>query len=104
MMAGMSTRDDAAGTPTPRRGRAREGFTLDRFLKYEGLAETGGMAKVFVQEGAVLVNGEVETRRRRQLSPGDVVCFDGEERTVPGPRPESDPEPGVGLADSETSD
>jgi ribosome-associated protein len=93
MMSSMSTRDDAAGSPVPRRGRRREGFTLDRFLKYEGLAETGGMAKMLVQEGAVLVNGEVETRRRRQLVPGDVVSFDGEERVVPGPRPEAGPEP-----------
>lgn len=66
-----------------RRGRRRDGFTLDRFLKYEGLAETGGMAKRLVEEGLVTVNGEPETRKRRQLVAGDVVEIDGERRVVP---------------------
>ncbi len=72
------------GAAVPRRGRRREGFTLDRFLKYEGLAETGGMAKRLVEDGLVRVNGEPESRKRRQLAPGDVVEVDGERRVVPG--------------------
>jgi ribosome-associated protein len=46
---------------------------LDQFLKWMGLAETGGQAKVLVQIGEVRVNGQIETRRRRKLHPGDVV-------------------------------
>jgi ribosome-associated protein len=55
---------------------------LDQFLKLEGLVSTGGQAKVVIQEGLVEVNGAVETRRKKQLSPGDVVRYEGEERTV----------------------
>ena len=46
---------------------------LDQFLKLSGLVETGGQAKLLIQGGEVLVNGEVETRRRRQLVVGDCV-------------------------------
>ncbi len=74
-------RDPSA--PSPR--RRREGFTLDRFMKYECLVDTGGMAKQAIQAGLVSVNGEIETRRRRQLHPGDRIEFEGESRTVPVP-------------------
>ena len=50
---------------------------LDQFLQLCGVAETGGRAKLFIQDGEVQVNGEVETRRRRKLKPGDVVEFAG---------------------------
>ncbi|MFC1757987.1 RNA-binding S4 domain-containing protein [Planctomycetota bacterium] len=51
---------------------------LDHFLKLCGLVETGGQGKLLVQNGEVMVNGEVETRRRRQLREGDVVEWGGE--------------------------
>ena len=51
---------------------------LDDFLKMSGLVHTGGEAKVRIQAGEVTVNGEVETRRRKQLSIGDEVVFAGE--------------------------
>ncbi len=47
---------------------------LDQFLKRCGVA-TGGQAKLMIQGGEVIVNGEVETRRRRQLRAGDEVAF-----------------------------
>ncbi|MEM8865933.1 MAG: RNA-binding S4 domain-containing protein [Planctomycetota bacterium] len=50
---------------------------LDQFLKAQQLVSTGGQAKLVIQGGQVLVNGEVETRRRRQLRQDDVVEFDG---------------------------
>ena len=50
---------------------------LDQFLKRSGAVGSGGQAKVLIQGGAVRVNGEVETRRGRQLIPGDVVEFEG---------------------------
>ena len=49
------------------------GITLGQALKATSIAGTGGEAKVLVQMGEVLVNGEVETRRGRRLREGDVV-------------------------------
>ncbi len=50
---------------------------LGQFLKLAGLVDTGGEAKVRVQSGEVRVNGEVDTRRGRQLVPGDLVEMGG---------------------------
>ena len=55
------------------------GTTLGQALKIWGVAGTGGEAKVLIQFGEVLVNGEVETRRGRKLQEGDVVEV-GDER------------------------
>lgn len=46
---------------------------LDQFLKWQNLVDSGGHAKILVQSGEVMVNGEVETRRGRKLQSGDVV-------------------------------
>lgn len=54
------------------------GIRLDDFLKYCGVVGTGGQAKVLIQAGEVRVNGQVETRRRKQLDRGDVVELLGE--------------------------
>ena len=62
--------------------RESETIRLDQFLKLAGAVETGGHAKQLIQAGEVLVNGAVETRRRRQLRDGDVVEFAGEEYIV----------------------
>jgi ribosome-associated protein len=48
---------------------------LGQFLKVMGLVATGGEAKYVIQEGYVTVNGEVETRRKRQLHDGDTVTL-----------------------------
>lgn len=58
---------------------------LGQFLKWAGVVGTGGEAKALIQEGLVLVNGEVETRRGRQLQPGDRVELEGQSLVVPGP-------------------
>ena len=55
---------------------------LDQFLKLVGIADTGGMAKILIQEGQVLLNGEIETRRRKQLSPTDCVEFQDQQFVV----------------------
>jgi ribosome-associated protein len=55
---------------------------LDQFLKLCGLVSTGGQAKLLIQGGEVQVNGEVETRRRKKLSPSDVVELGGERAAV----------------------
>ena len=48
---------------------------LDQFLKLMGLVKSGGEAKHLIQQGEVLLNGEVETRRSKKLSPGDIVTM-----------------------------
>jgi ribosome-associated protein len=55
---------------------------LDQFLKLRAIVETGGQAKLMIQDGQVKVNGEVETRRRRKLAAADVVEVDGKEWPV----------------------
>lgn len=47
-------------------------------LKFENLTQSGGEAKVAIAEGLVSVNGELETRKRKKLRPGDVVTFKGQ--------------------------
>ena len=53
---------------------------LCQFMKFAGLAESGGAAKQLVAEGSVLLNGTVETRKRKQLVAGDKVTIAG--RTI----------------------
>jgi len=60
-----------------------EGTTLGQALKVASLVGSGGEAKVLIQAGEVLVNGEVETRRGRKLKDGDVVEV-GDERLEVG--------------------
>ncbi len=70
--------------------RDTETIRLDQFLKLTGAVETGGHAKQVIQAGEVLVNGCVETRRRRQLRDGDRVEYAGEEYIVEW-TPDEDP-------------
>lgn len=59
--------------------QAKDGMIrLGQLLKASGLVATGGEAKLLLADGQVAVNGETETRRGRQLHPGDVVTL-GEE-------------------------
>jgi ribosome-associated protein len=63
----------------PREVQIREEpIRLGQLLKLAGLAESGAEARALVQEGSVSVNGEVETRRGRQLRRGDIVDLSGE--------------------------
>lgn len=55
---------------------------LGQFLKFAGLLDSGGNAKEAIIDGYVLVNGEVDRRRGRQLTVGDVVTFDGRSARV----------------------
>ena len=57
---------------------AEDGIRLGQLLKLAGLVDTGADAKTVLAAGEVLVNGEVETRRGRQLRRGDVVERAGE--------------------------
>ena len=49
---------------------------LDQFLKWQGIVQTGGEAKLRIKDGEVTVNGEVETRRGRKLVEGDRVTIE----------------------------
>jgi ribosome-associated protein len=51
---------------------------LDKFLKWAGVLSSGGEAKSLIQQGEVLVNGQVETHRSRKLADGDIVEFAGQ--------------------------
>jgi len=60
--------------------KLREEFIkLGQALKAVGFVESGVEAKEVIQNGLVMVNGEIDTRRGRKLYAGDVVEFDGEE-------------------------
>ena len=59
-----------------------EFIKLDSFLKAVDVVSSGGEAKMLIQDGQVLVNGEIETRRGRKLRPGDVVVLDRREFLV----------------------
>ena len=50
---------------------------MQDLLKLADAVSTGGEAKIEVQEGAVLVNGDVCTQRGKKIRPGDTVTFDG---------------------------
>ena len=62
-------------TPEPFDVPVRDTIRLGQFLKLANLVESGAEAKAPLAEGRVLVNGEVETRRGRQLVRGDVVVL-----------------------------
>lgn len=57
-----------------------EFIKLDSLLKYSGIAQTGGEAKVLIQSGQVLVNGEICTMRGKKMRDGDKAQY--EERIV----------------------
>ena len=71
----------AKETPETTSGSAEPTIQLDHFLQSCGVP-TGGQAKRLIQAGEVLVNNEVEKRRKMKLRLGDVVLFDGEEFEV----------------------
>ena len=51
---------------------------LCQLLKFENLVQSGGEAKQVIADGRVRVNGEVETRKRKKLTAGDLIEFAGE--------------------------
>ena len=55
---------------------------LCQFIKFGGLASSGGEAKQFNSEGSVQLNGTVETQKRKKLAVGDRVTLNGETLVV----------------------
>jgi len=56
-----------------------------QLLKVKDIAQSGGHAKLIVEEGAVNVNGEQEFRKRKKLRPGDIVQLEGITIEITGP-------------------
>lgn len=81
-MIGRAPRIPAMDQPNPATPRVvivRETpIELCQFLKFGGLASNGGEAKQRIADGEVLVNGTLETRKRKKLAPGDTVTLDGQ--------------------------
>ena len=61
-----------------------ETIRLGQLLKLAGIAASGAEARQLLDTGTVLVNGDAETRRGRQLHPGDRVRVGAEELLVKG--------------------
>ena len=59
-----------------------EYIKLQNLLKFAAAVDTGGEAKLAVQEGDVTVNGQVCTMRGKKIRPGDDVAFAGGHYTV----------------------
>jgi len=61
-----------------------EFIKLGQALKLAGAVESGVEAKLCIQDGFVIVNGEVELQRGKKLYPGDVIDFDEEQYIIVG--------------------
>jgi ribosome-associated protein len=61
---------------------SKEPIELYKILKIEGMVSSGGVAKYEIAQGNVLVNGAVETRRRKKIVSGDVVEYGNEKVSI----------------------
>ncbi len=59
-----------------------EPIQLYKILNFEGLVSNGGEAKAAVAEGLVRVNGQTETRKRKQIVSGDIIEFGDEKMRI----------------------
>ena len=53
-----------------------EFITMDKLLKFSGVADTGGQAFLMVEDGIIKLNGNLVTEKRKKVFPGDVVNID----------------------------
>ena len=53
-------------------------ITMDKLLKFSGVADTGGQAFMMVEDGVVRLNGQLVTEKRKQVRPGDIVNIDNQ--------------------------
>lgn len=74
----MNKPAQATNSSSPRNVVVREvPIELCQFIKFGGLTESGGEAKQLISEGLVLLNGVVETQKRKKLTVGDQVKVNG---------------------------
>ena len=76
------TIDKSAASNAARIDIDREPVELYKILKFEGLADSGAQAKQMINAGLVVVNGAVETRKRKKILSGDTIEFEGESYLV----------------------
>ena len=55
---------------------------LNKLLKAVGFCETGGQAKLLIQNELITVNGELETRIRKKIEKGNTVIYQNKEINV----------------------
>lgn len=55
-----------------------EFIRLDALLKFAGIVQTGGEAKLLIQDGMAVVNGTACLQRGKKIRPGDVVAANDE--------------------------
>ena len=60
----------------------KEPVELYKILKFEGMASSGGEAKLVIEQGQVLVNGKVETRKRKKIVSGDIIEYASEKLSI----------------------
>ncbi len=61
---------------------SKEPVELYKILKFEGMVASGGEAKVVVAAGQVLVNGKIETQKRKKIVAGDTIEFNKEKIAI----------------------
>ena len=59
-----------------------EPIELYKILKFENMVNSGGEAKYVISQGQVVVNGEVETRKRKKIFSGDIIEFKEEKLRI----------------------
>ena len=60
----------------------QEPTELYKILKFEGLASSGGEAKLLIDQGEVKLNGEIELQRRKKIRSGDRLSLGGAEFVI----------------------
>ena len=55
-----------------------EFITMDKLLKFSGVADTGGQAFLMVEEGIITLNGKPVSEKRKKVFPGDIVNIDNQ--------------------------
>jgi ribosome-associated protein len=61
---------------------SKEPIELYKLLKLANIVESGGEAKAVIADGLVLLNGVIETQKRKKILVGDIVEFEGEKISV----------------------
>ncbi|MFK4750980.1 RNA-binding S4 domain-containing protein [Oceanobacter antarcticus] len=59
-----------------------EPVELYKILKFENIASSGGEAKLMIENGEVLLNGELETQKRKKILNGNVIKIFGEQYKI----------------------
>ncbi|VAW98650.1 Uncharacterized protein YbcJ [hydrothermal vent metagenome] len=59
-----------------------EPVELYKILKFEGMVASGGEAKLVIADGQVLLNGTIETQKRKKIISGDIIEFNNEKISI----------------------